>query len=480
MKAKLFFFLLFLTVCSCRAATAQQEKAVSDINWQEKEHLLTYNLSKDSRVKIRIGLYLGPVYRTIVNLEKRSQGKNQEQWDGKDKEGKIDFLKYGKLHFCVDVPVKPRKDSLLKVKFSEGANLLKDPITVDVQEDLKAALFTKDGGELRVYLDNQLEKIERVNSLPYTFNLKIDNIPAGNHLLTINLWTALDFGSVAYRSFEVSTPKGKSQTSVIAFCQQDKDGFWQVFTSLLDGKNAHQLTGTPEDKRYPSWSADGGKLAYVNNSGELWIMDANGSGNRRIPLPISCSEPRFSPDAKKIIFTSPEDVYHGSAKIWEVDLDNLELKKLVNRPWLQYNPAYSPDGTQIIFTDGPELFEQDIRKLDLKSGEITQITDNGPYDYDMQAAFLHSGQEIVYSTNEGSSDYEIYKMDKFGRDKINLSRSPNSCDIMPAASLDDKTIYFLSDRSGKMAIWKMNIDGSQVRKITKNETDISSFSIYTD
>lgn len=206
-------------------------------------------------------------------------------------------------------------------------------------------------------------------------------------------------------------------------------------------------------------------------------MDSNGKNQHKISLPLKCSEPKFSPSGEKIIFTSLEDVYHGSTKIWQVDLESLKLTKLINRPWLQYNPDYSPDMTQIIFTDGPELFEQDIRRLDLKTGDITQITDNGPYDYDMQASFLSSGQEILYSTNE-SGDYEIYKMDKFGRDKINLSRSPSSYDIMPAVSKDDKSVYFLSDRSGNFAIWKMNMDGSQPRQITQAKSGINSFSIW--
>ena len=487
MKVKIVLMLVSAVFLSGVAIAQEAEESITDVKWQEDQNLLSYNLAKDGLLKIRVGSYAGPVYRTIVNLEKRQIGQNQERWNGKDEEGKINFLKYAKPHFCVDIPVKQNTDTILNVKFTECLDAT-DKITVDVQEGLRP-LFLKDGAELRVYLDNKLIKIEKVTVLPFTLNLEREEIPEGNHLLTINLWQALDFNSVAYNSLEVLIAKketnetakqtSQSQKGKLAFSRQDKKGFWQIFVLTLDNKKLKQLTTSPVDKRYPAWSPDGKEIAYVNNLGELWIMDNNGRDNRKINLSLNCSEPKFSPDGTKIIFTSQDDVYNGSSKLWQVNLKDLKLKKIVNRPWLQYNPNYSPDGKFIIFTDGPELFGQNILKLNLENNDITQATDNGPYDYDMQATFLNSAQEIVYSTNEGSGDYEIYKMDKFGRDKINLSRSPQSSDIMPSVSRDDQKIFFLSDRSGSLQIWQMNIDGSEPKKVTEG-SGINSFSVHTE
>lgn len=450
-----------------------QDVAVKDVQWDEENSSLTYNLAKESTVKIRAGVYAGPVYRTLVNLEQRKAGQNQEHWDGKDREGKIDFLKYAKIHFCVDLPVREVADSSLEAQILEGSHKIK----IDLQDDLKE-LYLKNGAELKVYFDNKLINLEKVGSLPYAFELNLPEATAGKHLLVINLWEMLNLSSVACQSFEINIALDSSRKEKevkIALCQKDKQGFWQVFTKP-GNKNPKQLTFSRVDKRYPNWSPDGKMIAYVNNKGELWLMDESGRDKHKLELPVSCSEPKFSPDGIKIIFTSLDDVYHGNTKIWSVDLETSELKKLVNRPWQQYNPSYSPDQKYVIFTDGPELFGQNILKLDLKKGDITQITDNSAYDYDMQACPLNTGQEIVYSTNE-EGDYEIFKIDKFGRNKVNLTKAPDYYDIMPTAPNVGDRIYFLSDRTGELELWQMNNDGSEPEQVTRSNSGINSYSV---
>ena len=71
-------------------------------------------------------------------------------------------------------------------------------------------------------------------------------------------------------------------------------------------------------------------------------------------------------------------------------------------------------------------------------------------------------------------------MDKFGRDKINLSSSPKSHDIMPQPSKDDTKIFFLSGRDGTSQVWQMNRDGSGQKQVTRGTSDINGFSIYSE
>jgi len=433
------------------------------------------------------------VYHTLVNVEERKTGENQESWNAKDEAGLIDFSKYEALHFCIDTLPAQKKDLLLHTDSFSG-DLTKDTIKTD-RESISLSLavdkseqewFCKDGVEVMAFLDNRLIKLTHAKTLPYSLELNLKEYSVGAHLLTLNAWSA-DQASVAYKNLIVlleakkeilptKIDKSKPLSGKIAYCKREK-GFWQVFIANLDGSKPRQLTKSAVDKRYPSFSPDGQKLAYVTNEGELWIIQIDGSNNHKISLLIHCSQPKWLSSGKEIGFVSYQDLYHGDSEIWQVNLETHKLRKLTNRAWLQYDPCYSSDENTLIFTDGPELYAQEIRKLYLKNGDITQLTDNALSAYDMQPAYSYDGTIIAYSSNE-SGNYNIWTMDNFARDKRNLSQD-SSFDIMPQVTKDKKQIYFLSDRSGILQTWRMDINGGNLKQVTKFKTDIQDLAVYT-
>lgn len=448
-----------------KSTSSFADEPVKDVHWDKERGILNYTIPGDSLLKIRVGSADGPIYRTLVNLEERKGGKNQELWDGMDESGLIDLRDFGKLYFCIDALPRSTKDLVLSVKL-----IRKQPssLALDINEEDKK-WFCKDGIEIMVFLDKKLIKIKRAKALPCTLNLGRKIPHSGIHLLTLNVWSG-DHTSVAYKNLITPLRPGK-----IAYCQRHK-GFWQVWTANLDGSRPCRLTKSGMDKRYPSFSPQGERIAYVTNEGELWIMDVNGRNKRKIPLPIHASQPRWSPHGKRIVFVSYQDLYHGDSELWEVDLETLKLKKFISRPWMQYDPCCSPNGTNIIFTDGPELYAQEICKLDLKTGDVIQLTENGPYDYDMQPVYSPDGKTIVYASNQGGN-YDIWIMDKFGRKPHNLTRN-SAHDIMPHTD-DSRRIFFLSDRSGVFEVWRMNIDTTDLCQVTKTKKDKQDLTVHT-
>lgn len=497
MSYKFILGILFSVFCFNSVSSARE--VVQDIRWDNDKGILSYKLSQDSVVKIRAGSEKGGVYRTLVNLEKRAAGKNKEEWDGKDESETIDFTRYAPLHFCVDIPANPKKDFLLSVDVRDKRILQKGMIvsagktfqlTLDMDANDKKT-FLQGKIEIMTFLDNRLVKLDRTEKLPHTITVDLRNASLGKHLLTLNAWPQ-DHSSAAYKNLfvilrdnktaeseitkDLETDKQPSILNKIAYCQRHK-GFWQVWTANLDGTNARPITETMEDKRYPDFSPDGRQIAYVTNTGQLWIMDVTGENSRKITLPLHVSCPRWSKDGKKIAFVSYQDLYHGDSEIWEVEMENLSLKKLTSRPWMQYDPSYSPDGKNLIFTDGPELYAQEIRKLNLETDDVIQLTDNQPYDYDMQPVYSSDAELIVYSSNE-TGNYDIWVIDKFGQKKRNITVNP-AHDYMPRISADGKHIFFLSDRSGEMEVWRIDINGNNLTEITKDNKDKQDLNVYT-
>jgi len=480
-----------LSILSSGRPFAQGQTA-KDVSWDAEKRSLSYTLPRDSIVKIRVGRESGPVYETLVNLEERKAGKHKEAWSGKDSKGLIDFIKFGDLHFCVDPLPKLEKDLELLVDLPSGVAKGKGVITVNQNFSLNIDIekkdrekFAKTGFEVRTFIDGEFVKVDNGRDLPYRLKLNPVKLSPGEHLLSINAWPVPERSRVAYKNMLISyeyrkqavsnTVRGKKFSPAIAFCQR-VDGYWQINIADLDGSNSRRITTSSIDKSSPAFSPDGRLVAYVNSAGELWIFDRASSEERKIPLPINCAEARFAPDGKNLIFTSYQDLYHGDTELWTVDIEDYSLKKIVSRPWLQYNAVSSPDGNYIIFVDGPELYGQEIRKLNHKTKDITQLTDNGPYDFDMQPCFSPDGENIYYSSNQ-DGNYDIWAMDKFGQDPRNLTRNPAD-DKAPQVGQVGESIYFLSDRSGSVQIWRMGVDGGNPEQMTRARTDLRDLSLY--
>jgi Tol biopolymer transport system component len=93
-----------------------------------------------------------------------------------------------------------------------------------------------------------------------------------------------------------------------------KDRRDRILVRRRDGRTLH--TGALGDG--PAWSPDGLHIAFVrshtdkhfNDTSHIWIMDANGSNQRRLTTSRRLdSEPAWSPDGKKIAFSRGHSIY---------------------------------------------------------------------------------------------------------------------------------------------------------------------------
>jgi dipeptidyl aminopeptidase/acylaminoacyl peptidase len=171
--------------------------------------------------------------------------------------------------------------------------------------------------------------------------------------------------------------------------------------------------------RFPHRQSIGIRAQFVRHQ-YLAIPGPNASDKNSAPTPFIASTkldnwPQFSPDGKKIAFTSTRS---GDNALWLCDRDGLNAVQLTSSDIRALVPRWSPDSSWIAFNSS-------------KAG-----------------------------------NYDIYVISADGGPVRRLTTGPANSGL-PGWSRDGRWIYFGSDRSGTWQIWKEPAQGGTGVQVTK-------------
>ncbi len=155
-----------------------------------------------------------------------------------------------------------------------------------------------------------------------------------------------------------------------------------------------------------TWSPDGSTLAYAGGeddySGELWLVDADGSDARLLVADMGEANhgigPEWSPRGDRIVY---QRIIVGRAEAHEVVLvDVADGSQTViappsvdtGRKWYPRSVSWSPDGTTLLYD---AWYERDSQVGDAGSGMIVV-----PADTPGQAALLTEGWSAAVLSNQ--------------------------------------------------------------------------------
>ncbi len=153
-------------------------------------------------------------------------------------------------------------------------------------------------------------------------------------------------------------------------CSKQGLAFWRPSTGRIVTLTKDTLDADPE------WRpTDGGAIAF-GRAGALYLINADGQGERPIistPVPSlrAASQPTWSPDATKIAFRC--EMENGWTDICTIGSDGTGFVRLTADSSTDKGPAWSPDGTQIAFSTSDATGGSQIALIGSGGGTITRL-----------------------------------------------------------------------------------------------------------
>ena len=239
----------------------------------------------------------------------------------------------------------------------------------------------------------------------------------------------------------------------------------------------------------PAISPDGQRVAFLGGDQGLYVIDVDGSNQRRLYSGNQLRAPAWSPDGQSIVFSRvngqetcrdagfrclPDIPQYASLPlvskdqrtISRVGLDGSDFRdipsqKSANAPsWTAAGIVYqSSDGLQIT-QDGP-----------------SHDKDGNPVNRQVTDLYMHrdpswqSDGWLIAFVDDRASHREIYTIDPNGNGMTALTRPASALmkvfphNVAPVWSPDDQQIAFLSNRDGDWGVFVMNGDGSNQRRL---------------
>ncbi|MGF7230195.1 S41 family peptidase [Arachidicoccus sp.] len=234
---------------------------------------------------------------------------------------------------------------------------------------------------------------------------------------------------------------------------------------------------TPLWMQTPSISPDGKTIAF-EYKGHLYTVNASGGAAQ--PLTIEASHdmmPVWSHDGKYIAFASDR---YGNFDIYIMPANGGTARRLTYFSGNDYPYDFSPDDKSVLFASARNAPAKSVRFSIALFKNIYTIPVTGGRPLLVSAAGMENarynstGSEIVFEDIKGYEDAlrkhatsavtrDIWIMDVANNTYRKISDF-NGEDRNPVFSSDDKTVYYLSEKSGTLNIYSTDVNSNAAEK----------------
>jgi Tol biopolymer transport system component len=232
----------------------------------------------------------------------------------------------------------------------------------------------------------------------------------------------------------------------------------------------HHLPAADEERAAPPPEGTILFSSLAPRGWDVYLADADGTKSRRLTEhPALDYNAAFSPDGRRVAFVSERD---GNLELYSANRDGSDLKRLTNDFALDDHPAWSPDGKRIAFCSTrqpaatPGRAWNAIHVMNADGSDIKRISPTDTADY--SPAWAPKGDWIACASGSGASggtDLHVMKPDG-GERKLVVKNGG-----WPAFAADGASLYFHRRHSDKWGIWRVNLDGSGLERVTPEDVE---------
>ncbi len=233
-----------------------------------------------------------------------------------------------------------------------------------------------------------------------------------------------------------------------------------------------RLTAEPGLESWPSLSPDGSWVVYASNaSGQLDIFLRGVGGEAAVNLtkdsPLSDTTPAFSPDGRSIAFRSSRD----GGGIFVMGRLGESVRRLTQGG---FDPTWTADGRDVVYGsqsggDPHARFAPgELLAVNVASGDRRRISEADA----VQPRVSPNGKLVAYwglplqpsGKAFAGADRDVWVRPFAGGTPVRVTGG-ESTDWNPTWSADGRSLYFSSDRSGSMNLWRIAIDPATGRPL---------------